>query len=354
MKKKLLVLAVGATITAGPMMLAQADVKVGGFAQVEIGRTEVDNAAGATTSKTTDSADASRGRFWITADEDLGGGMKGLAHFEFRVDTTGNCGLELGGTTCSTAASAANTREKYVGLKTNWGTVKLGSNKTAYKYYGGVNYDPLVTTLLEARGHGGMIGGVFGQNNFADNSLRYESPTWAGVSFEVTYGFDDAPTTASTFDDGDYSVGVQWKGDAGGVGLHFFGSRNVNQDNTAADNETTWDKIGGQVKFMKDHAVSFQYETTENDANTVDSSTYFIGYHGKFGSVRPVVQYGKTKDSTSTCTAGNNTNNDCTYIAVGAWYDLSKTFNLLAGYRKTDIDNGNETTVWSVGMRKGF
>lgn len=346
MNKKLLTLAVGAAITAGPMLVAQADVKIGGFAQVEITRSEVDNAAGATTSKVTDSADASRGRFWITADEDLGGGMKGLAHFEFRVDTTGNCGLELGGTTCSTAASAANTREKYVGLKTNWGTVKLGSNQMAYKYYGGVKYDPFVTTLLEARGNGGMIGGVFGANNFADNSLRYESPTWAGVSFEFTYGFDDAPTAASTFDDGDYSVGVQWTG-LGGK-LHIAGAHNVNQDNTAADNEQTWDKLAAKFEFIKGHSIAAQYEQTENDNNTVDSNTWFIGYHGKFGSVRPVVQVGKTENELVAV------NPDTDYVAAGVWYDMSKTFNLLAGYRRTEIDGGNETTVWSVGMRKGF
>ena len=355
MNKKLLTLAVGAAITAGPMLVAQADVKIGGFAQVEITRTEVDNAAGASVSKTTDSADASRGRFWITADEDLGGGMKGLAHFEFRVDTTGNCELEAGGSggtggnglsTCGTAASSFNTREKYVGLKTNWGTVKLGSNRTAYKYYGSTSYDPFVTTLLEARNNGGMVGGVFGANNFADNSLRYESPTFADVSFEVTYGFDDAPTAASTFDDGDYSVGVQWKG-LGGM-LHIAGARSVNQDNTPASNNQEWDKLAVKYEFMKGNSIAAQYEQTENDTNSIESNTWFIGYHGKFGNVRPVVQIGKTENELVAV------NPDTDYIAAGVWYDMSKTFNLLAGYRKTEIDGGNETTVWSVGMRKGF
>ncbi len=346
MNKKLLTMAIGATLSSAIPMLAQAGVSVGGFAQVEIAREEVDNAAGANITSATTVADASRGRFWITADEDLGGGMKGLAHFEFRVDTTGSCGLELGGASCSTAASAANTREKYVGLKGGFGTVKLGSNKTAYKYYGGINYDPFVTTLLEARGNGGMVGGVFGQNNFADNSLRYESPTFAGVSFEVTYGFDDAPTTASTFDDGDYSVGVQWKG-LGGK-LHIAGARNVNQDNTPASNNQDWDKIAAKFEFIKGHSIAGQYEQTENDSNSIESNTWFVGYHGKFGAVRPVVQVGNTENEKVAV------NPDTSYIAAGIWYDMSKTFNLLAGYRKTEIDGGNETTVLSVGMRKGF
>ena len=352
MNKKLLTLAVGAAITAGPMLIAQADVKIGGFAQVEITRVEVDNAAGVTTSKVTDSTDASRGRFWITADEDLGGGMKGLAHFEFRVDTTGNCALEAGGSgatggsNCGTAASSFNTREKYVGLKTNWGTVKLGSNQMAYKYYGGVKYDPFVTTVLEARGNGGMIGGVFGANNFADNSLRYESPTFAGVSFEGTYGFDDVPTAASTFNDGDYSLGVQWTG-LGGA-LHIAGAINEDQDNTPAANNQNWGKIAAKYEFIKGHSIAGQYEQTDNDNNTIDSKTWFVGYHGKFGNVRPVAQIGKTENQLAVI------NPDTDYFAVGIWYDMSKTFNLLAGYRQTEVDGGNETQVISVGMRKGF
>jgi major outer membrane protein P.IB len=348
MNKKLLTVAIGATLSAIPMW-AQAGVSVGGFAQVEIAREEVDNAAGANITSATTVADNSRGRFWITADEDLGGGMKGLAHFEFRVDTTGSCGLELGGSSCSTAASAANTREKYVGLKGGFGTVKLGSNRTAYKYYGGTSWDPFVTTLLEARGNGGMIGGVFGQNNFADNSLRYESPTWGGFSFEFTYGFEDisSATTTTTFDDGDYSVGVQWKGMGGA--LHLIAAHNENQNNAAgATNNQTWDKVGVQFKFMKDHAVALQYETTENDNNTIESNTWFIGYQGKFGNIRPVVQFGNTENELAAV------NPDTSYVAAGIWYDFSKTFNVLAGYRKTEVDGGNETTIWSVGMRKGF
>ena len=168
MNKKLLAVAIGAALSTP--MLVQADVKVGGMAQVEIAYEETETTTGAaptvTVSNTT-TEDNSRGRFWITADEDLGNGMKGLAHFEFRVDTTGVCESEAGGSTCGTTdnvagaganETGANVREKYVGLQTKLGTVKLGSIQQPYKYAGGVKWDAFVTTNLEARGNGGMSG----------------------------------------------------------------------------------------------------------------------------------------------------------------------------------------------------
>jgi len=218
MHKKLLTLAVGAALTAGPILIAQADVKIGGFAQVEIAR-ENHNRVESTTTE-----DNARGRFWITADEKIGA-LTGLAHFEFRVDTTGVCGLETGGGgTGGCAANAANTREKWVGLQGGFGTVKLGSVRSPYKYAGGITWDSFGATNLEARGNGGMFGGTFAQNNFFDNSVAYTSPNFGGVTFGVTYSFDDVSTDAATAqtvqaDDGDYSAAVEWKTKFGDNGL---------------------------------------------------------------------------------------------------------------------------------------
>jgi predicted porin len=347
MNMKLVTVAVGASLSAMPLW-AQAGVSVGGIAQVEIAREETRNAAGATTSSVTTVEDNSRGRFWITADEDLGGGLKGLAHFEFRVDTTGSCALETGGAACGTGA-AQNFREKWVGLQGGFGTLKFGSVRQAYKYAGGALWDVFYDTNLTALGTGGMSGGPFGHGDFFDNSVAYVSPAFGGVIFSLTYSFDDVtPTNAaggSTADDGDYSAAVEWKGMGGD--LHLIAARSEDQNNAlGATNNRTLNKVGAKFNFLKDYSVIGQYETNENDANTVDEKIHFLGLHAKFGNILAVLHWGKTQNDI--------TNNDTDYLAVGAWYNFSKTFMVLGGYRTTEVDNGNEDKIWTVGMRKAF
>jgi predicted porin len=348
--KKSLVLAVGATLSTVSMWAA-ADVKVGGMAQVEIAREETKSAAGVTTKRTT-VEDNTRGRFWITADENLGGGMKGLAYYEFSVDTTGVCAVE--GTTpfgtCGAAPVNQNTREKYVGLQTNMGTVKLGSNRNPNQFLGGVYWDAFVTTNLEARGNGGMSGTTFGHIGYLDNSLRYESPTWGGFGFEFAYVFDDAATTASTTDDGDYAIGGQWKGKIPGGNLHAVAVHTEDANNSAGaagdNNNRAQSKLGARYDFLKDYSIMGQYETIDNDANTLDQKIYYLGFQARFGKVLGAVQWGKTKDDI--------THNDTDYLAVGAWYSFSKTFRAIGGYRQTETDNGNQDKIFSAALLKLF
>ena len=97
-----------------------------------------------------DILDNAQGRVGLKAAEDLGDGMTGLAKFEFKADTSDN--------TTSGSNISLTARESLVGLKAGWGQLELGNLKSAYKYYGGVKYDPFVSTTLEARGNGGMSG----------------------------------------------------------------------------------------------------------------------------------------------------------------------------------------------------
>ena len=387
MNKKLLAVAIGAALSTP--MLVQADVKIGGAAQVEIAVEEVQTTAGtvSTTDTTVTTEDNSRGRFWITADEDLGGGMKGLAHFEFRVDTTGVCAAETGGS-AGCVASSANTREKWVGLQTKLGTVKLGSVQQPYKYAGGVKWDAFVTTNLEARGNGGMSGGVFGHNNFFDNAVNYSSPSFAGVSFGLAYSFDDVstdtgtaasntadpatavPLQAVTADDGDYSIAVEWKSS---FGLNLVAALSHNADNTAASNvpssnaTTDATKIGAKFTFAKNFAVIGQYEQIEGSRvaggiDVIDDKVYFIAFNATIGPVLIALQYGNTEQGGSVQGSGGlATNNDIDYLALGAFYNFSKTFNVFTGYRITDstqtlpaVVNDVETQVFTLGMRKTF
>jgi predicted porin len=324
--------------------------------------------------------DNSRGRFWITADEDLGHGMKGLAHFEFRVDTTGVCESEAGGSTCGVTGGStandtgANVREKWVGMKAPWGTVKAGSVRSPYKYAGGVLLDTFVTTNLEARGNGGMSGGVFGHNNFVDNAVSYNSPALAGFTVNFTYSFDDAPSptdlstsgggNASTADDGDYMASVEWNQKfSDDMALMVAIAHANNQDNnplgTPKINDFTADKIAAKLDFLKYFTVKAQVEALETDDDVTDDDVWFFGFDAKLGAWVATIQVGKTEGGGLTTTPAPNVDSD--YLALGGIYNFSKTFIVFGGWRSTDNDQtlpvaptSSEFDVYTVGARKSF
>lgn len=342
MKKKLLTAAITSAIAGLVALPVAADVKVGGHAQVELAREKA--TVGGVSAEGQTVEDNSRGRFWFAADEDLGSGMKGLALYEFRVDTTGECDLEAGGSTCtagtvtgtSVSNNSANIREKYVGLQTGMGTIKLGSVRSPYKYAGGVLWDAFVTTNLEARGNGGMTPGVFGHNNFMDNSINYTTPTMGGLVLSATYTPDDATGSGSTATTGDAAAALEWKG----AGIHAIGAWSRN--NVAA-NDVEQVKVGVRGDFGG-ISVMVQGENTENDVGTTDTDTLFLGVQAKFGKVTGAVQLGKTEPR-----AGADTD----YLAVGAFYNFSKTFSAFGGYRATETGT-SEAEAISVGLRKIF
>ena len=355
MKKKLLLAAISAAVS----MPVWADVKVGGMAQVEVAQEKIEATSATGTTASLDGQtveDNSRGRFWIAADEDLGSGMKGLALYEFRVDTTGACELEGAGVNTSACSSDQNIREKYVGLQTGFGTLKLGSVRNPYKYAGGVLWDAFVTTNLEARGNGGMSGGVFGHNNFMDNGINYVSPTFFGVTISGTYVPDDVTSsTSQTTNSGDAGASVEWKGFGFHVPVAYSRDNRANNDLEAIKAGVRYDigPFGAMV----------QAEMLESEDGGTDDLVAFLGLQGKFGPVTAVVQAGMTEED------GGATNADIAYVALGAWYNFSKTFGALVGYRNSQCERngtaatstcGNATVVESesdvitLGLRKTF
>lgn len=339
MNKKLLVAAVGAALTVGPVMSVYADVKVGGHAQVEFASEEVDVDGGGEDDDFDRNTveDNGRGRIWITASEDLGGGLKGLAHYEFKVDTTGEAGFDGGG----------NVREKWVGLQGGFGTLKFGSVKSPYKYAGGVLWDAFVTTNLEARNNGGMSGGVFGHNNFFDNSVNYQSPNFGGLTFGISYSIDENPAAAATAEDGDLAAAVEWKGG----GLHLIAAI-ANDDGdfgggtptVAEADDTDSSKIGARYDFGN-FAVMAQFENVDPDGG-FEEDILFLGFQAKVGNWLWALQYGNEEI--------DDADLETDYLALGAFYSFSKTFSVFGGFRNTEIDDVADTDAITIGLRKIF
>jgi len=323
MNKKLLALAVSTAFAAVPMF-ASADVTVYGHAQVEVGT--IDNG----TTDTTEVQDNARGRLGVKASEKLGNGMTAIAKFEWKLDTT------LGG-------AATGQRESFVGLKGGFGTVQAGNLKSAYKYTGGVKYDPFVATMIEARGANGMSkgelgAGQYGHNGFLANNIGYTSPKIGGGFMGwATYSPDEGAGSG-----GDYSFGLQFSQKAWEV----FVAGVSNDGTVGAGGDAV--KFGGMYKFGNFKVVG-QYETLSFDtAGKPDTDIYFLGGQAKFGNNVLVAQFGN-KDPGGTAS-------DLNYYTIGLIHNMSKKTRLTAGFRsyETGATANVDVDTFAVGMRMKF
>ncbi len=357
MNKKLLVIAVSAALVA-PAATMAADAFVYGHAQVEVASYSEDSTGSGKDGVLVE--DNARGRFGVKASEDLGNGLKAIAQFEWKVDTTdnnvGKCsttatidetvtGIDANGdgdTTdteakvgCSSSFSLSG-RVSQVGLTGGFGTFVLGNLKSPYKYTGGVKYDPFVATSLQARRNGGMTGGALGHNGFVNDLIAYASPK-GPVTASVGYGPSE--------DDGLVVLDVKYS--QGGIEafVAYLDAGDRPSGGVAGDDsDYTATKVGGQWKSGA-HKISAQYEMTEvTDAAgaSIDPTVLFLGYQMKMGKNTFALQYGDTDHDTS----ADNT----TYVALGVIHKMSKTTRVFGGYR----DTSDVESVVTVGLRKDF
>lgn len=352
MNKKILTIAITAAMSAGVAATAvQADVKVYGRAQAEVAGLK----NGLTDVTKTDVIDNGGGTWGISADEDLGSGMKGIAKIEFQTNTTGDsCTTGQ----CTSDSGAKGDREQFVGLQTGFGTLRLGRVNTPYKLTG-VALDPFVTTVLQARGNGGMSGGVALNGHapgYVNNGIVYNMPKFGGVGVDVYVSPDTQNNTS-----GDLSAAVTWAG--GPVSIFVVHNLDENANGSTAVNQSydsKASKIGGQFKFGAAGNLAVQYEMIDTGAPTgttagSDTDIMFVGYQIPIGKWTPAVQVGlSVTDGGTTTTADTET----MYAALGARYNFSKTFSTYGGVRMTETEQGSATTVdteaYTIGMRKDF
>jgi len=401
MNKKLLTAAVGAAIAATTMS-ANAGVKVFGSAQFEIN-------SQVTTFKAEDSQtgivstdisvytsalrDLQRGRWGIKASEDLGNGIKGLAHIEY--DTQGDG--DNNGNGCGGLGCGGGERQIWAGIKGKFGMISGGSHHGIYKTFGGVKWDPLTATYLEARNSVAMSGGRFGHNNFLDRSLRYLSPKFGGVTIGVIRQFDyqdvkdndptvppDGETTGSR-QQGSWQLGAKGKwGMIEGIAVYGAETQIKNTSGggaTDAGEDSTRFKIGARFSIAKAHKIAVQYEIINNrqggtpggiisGINGEDrTETHgYLNWVGKFGSIMPQVGLGIYAATGESVGVGHEHKTAGTFLQAAVSWRPSKTFRVFGGLRsqstadqQTDVASGVDTfeqsateQTFSIGIRKDF
>lgn len=249
-------------------------------------------------------------RIGFTGTEDLGGGLGAIFTLEsgFNADdgSMGQGGLLFG-------------RQAFVGLKGGFGTVTLGRQYTPqYLTLGAA--DPFGTGYAGTAANLMLLTGTGGRMN---NTVKYVTPTFAGLSGELAYGFGEIA--------GDTSAG-----------------RNAGAAVTYA-NGPLWVRLGHHHR-NNDTALA----EADRTRNTLLAASY------DFGVARAVVGYAVNKGLNSA--APRNANNPFGYavaptgstdsrdILVGATVPLGAG-KLIASYvDKSDrTDAGQDARQWAIG-----
>lgn len=344
MNKKIIAIAVAGAFALP--MAAQADVKVYGAAQVEVGAWGGDTGAG------TSVEDNARGRIGVKASEDLGSGLKGIMKFEFKADTADGASGNAG----SDGDIALSKRELLVGLKGSWGQFEAGRLKSAYKYFGGVKYDQYTASILESRGNAGMSGKVgsgsagnaAGHNGFISDSLAYQGK-FGLVTLRFTYDLDsggssNTPVPGEDPKDGNaLSAGVK----VGKKNWNAVAAYVTDGLDTAA---YTAAKIGGSFTFAGAHTIRAQYESYETDdsSDATDGTFIYANYIFKFGKNNLDLGYGINDVKA-------DGQNDSSFARIALKHKFSKQTSTWVGYRAYthDADNSDHNVI-SLGIRKDF
>ena len=337
MNKKLIALAVAAGIAP---IVAHAETTP--YANIQFELANIESKAGGTTTKAVNVTDRERGQIGLKGSEDLGNGLSAIAKAEFDF-VGGNRDSEFGNETSTSTekGNALRVREIMAGLKGGFGEFQIGTLKSAYKYTGGVTYDPFVATTLEARGNFGMTAGDMGQNAFINNALAYKGK-FGPIGAWITYSPDDTDRDADgKKDGGQYTYGVKYN--AGNIEAFIAGD---DAKYSLASKKYKSTKVGGKFSMGGGTAIKLQYE--KGDKAGKDLITTFLGAEFGMGTNTLVAQVGTTK-----LDDGKDDTNDGSYMALGAIHKFSKKSRAFVGYKtkKAKDSPATEDTVLSVGLR---
>lgn len=346
MQKKLIAMAIGATLAAAPFVAAQADVKLRGMLEVELvsldGGTNKDGTA--QFDNKLEQGDANgRSRVFIDASKDLGNGLKAFGRYAWKLDPSNG--------------SQISARDQWVGLKNkSWGSVKFGRQPTPYKMNGGVKWDPYTATFMEARRSGGMSGDSKGHNGFENDIIQYGSPKFAGIKFQIAYiadenatGDKDKPAQNGTTSIGGTGV---WGPISAIAAYTKYKQKAVGT--VAGKDDIKQGKLGIRYK-ANGLTAALQWEDVDNVgsirvngnklAGTPKAGTIlFLNLGYKFGNTLIAGNYG-------TVDADDN-GQDVDYAAIGATYFFAKKVRAYIGYAETKTDT--KYKMFGAGMRYDF
>jgi predicted porin len=320
---------------------------------------------GTTVATTTGTGTTSVLRF--IAVEDLGGGLKATAQYNFDPRTLANDAFKVteSGTSGKNTATGLSRDEVFVGLSGGFGNVRLGSPNSLGLAAHGVS---------SPAGTGIASGYALSQSVVTtryDRAIAYNSPVFNGFSVAAQHapGNDEAASSVT-----DTALGLVNNRKATELALNYSnGPLNVSYVNIGLAAKSN--KVG----YYSGVEASAKTNSNMLSANyTIGATTVYVGFINgdaiaasatpstvklnrvalkqNLGSIDIIVQ---AQELTTTTAAGVEVKS--TLSGLRADYNLSKTAAVYLGYQKGDsgtayantATSGDNTTV-SVGLRKSF
>jgi len=319
MKTRILPVVIGAVL-AGGMNVAQADVQVFGHIDTSIDAIDVDGGADDINLHCTTCSVGFKGS------EDLGNGLKAIFMIDFQYDTINR-----------NSNGSITDRDQWLGLKGNFGQVRVGTISTGYKSHGAM-LDPLYRTALEGRAHGLQSSFHTGAGEElrgrADNTIRYDSPSFNGLKAVAHYTLDSDETDGE--DEDPYGIGASYEN--GGI-LVFADYLDNNQSGTAED--TVW-KVGGKYS-LNSLAIMAQYEDWD-DGDSADYDIWHVGASFTMGNNMLYFAFGQE----------DNEGTDTDAWTLAAMHSLSKRTKAYVGFNQEDEEGSGETDQFSLGLKHKF
>jgi predicted porin len=350
-------------VMAAVMSAAQADVTLFGHIDTSIDATDQDGGSDDVNFNCTTCSVGFKGK------EDLGNGLAAIFKLDFQYDTINR-----------NSNGSITDRDQWLGLAGNFGQVRIGTISTHYKSHGAM-LDPLYRTSLQGRDRGLQSNlhrgaGEEGQGR-ADNTLRYDTPSWNGLKAGFHYTLDsdenDGPLKNPGAVPGDPDFGDRYKEDDNpyGVGLSYEnGGILVFADYITTDtggDDSAW-KVGGKYT-LNNLALMAQYE---KDKGLISSKTpdttgdgadlWQLGASFTMGNNMLYFGYGNSSSGSD----GSDAPSDYFAWTVAGVHHMSKRTSVYAGFSEIDCDDpdedvcdkvgdsGGEDDKFSIGMKHKF
>jgi predicted porin len=370
-------------ILAGGMASAQADVQIFGHLDESVNRIDAE--------KNDSSLICTTCSIGFKGSEDLGNGLKAIfkLDFQFNINERNNGKINRGsiGTTTTTLTDSGGDtltgavtdvthtnsnsgsdsiidRDQWLGLAGKFGQVRVGTISTVYKSHGAV-LDPIYRTVVQQRDLGIQSGlhsgaGSNGQGR-AENTFRYDSPSWNGLKIAGTFTLTPDDTNDN---DNPYGVGLSYENG----GILLFGDYIDNNRNGDTD---AW-KVGGKYT-LNNFSVFGQFEkdgglitarrrgTIGGDAKLDgdDADQWMLGGTYSFGNNMIVAAYGSADGLDGNAPAagqgafGNDEYKSWEIVGV---HKLSKRTSVYSGYGMIDADQDGRDNLqqYTLGMKHKF
>lgn len=284
--------------------------------------------------------------------ENLGDGMS--AFFQYESSAAFDAGGALG-----------TTRDSFLGLKGNFGTIKLGNISGPNRDLAGK-----LDVVIHSDGIGdnsGILGKLGGRGSVFDtrytNSIAYTTPKFSGIEVTVQYqaneNKDDTP--AAKINTSLYEAGLKYENGPIFIGV-AYGRQNQNNDLVApssftvgTDSEASEMRIGGMYDFGNATLRALYASTNaEGSLGDIDQDVWGIGgTYNVTANGKLLAQYYSADDIDGKLTGiPNLSDSGAQFWVFGYEHSLSKRTTLVAHY--AHLKNDDRTGTVAGGATKGY